>query len=140
MAEPHKKYTGETRFPLILQNIHRYFFYFGAVIALILTYDAVLAFRDKDGNWGHVGLGTIILVVNAILILCYTFGCHSCRHITAGRLNHFSKHPLRYRAWTLVSKLNAKHQQFAWASLFSVMLADLYVRLVAKGIINFPFA
>ncbi|WP_433497956.1 hypothetical protein ACQP1K_24050 [Sphaerimonospora sp. CA-214678] len=140
VAEPHKKYTGETRFPLILQNIHRYFFYFGAIIALILTYDAVLAFRDENGNWGHVGLGTIILVINAILILCYTFGCHSCRHITAGRLNHFSKHPLRYRAWTLVSKLNAKHQQFAWASLFSVMLADLYVRLVAKGIINFPFA
>ena len=27
VAEPHKKYTGETRFPLILQNIHRYFFY-----------------------------------------------------------------------------------------------------------------
>ena len=27
----HGTYTGETRFPLILQNIHRYFFYFGLV-------------------------------------------------------------------------------------------------------------
>ena len=28
VAEPHARYTGETRFPLILQNIHRYFLYF----------------------------------------------------------------------------------------------------------------
>ena len=33
VAEPHKKYTGETRFPLILQNIHRYFFYAALVVA-----------------------------------------------------------------------------------------------------------
>src|SRR3954453_7287452 len=26
VAEPHGRYTGETRFPLILQNLHRYFF------------------------------------------------------------------------------------------------------------------
>ncbi|MEN3537016.1 hypothetical protein AAH991_18025 [Microbispora sp. ZYX-F-249] len=135
VAEPHGKYTGETRLPLILQNIHRYFFYFAIVIGLILTYDAVLALVHRPA-----GLGSWILLVNAALILGYTFGCHSCRHITAGRLNHFSKHPLRYKAWTLVSKLNAKHQKFAWASLFSVMIADLYVRLVAKGVINFPFA
>ncbi|SDQ46105.1 hypothetical protein [Thermostaphylospora chromogena] len=134
--EPHKRYTGERRFPLILQNIHRYFFYAAILIAAILTYDAILAFRNSDGEWGHMGLGTLILVINAILIACYTLGCHSCRHITAGRLNHFSRHPLRYKAWTLVSKLNARHQLFAWMSLFSVMIADLYVRLVAKGVIT----
>ena len=27
VAEPHAKYTGETRLPLIIQNTHRYFFY-----------------------------------------------------------------------------------------------------------------
>ncbi len=27
VAEPHGKYTGETRFPLIAQNIHRWFWY-----------------------------------------------------------------------------------------------------------------
>lgn len=134
--EPHKRYTGERRFPLILQNIHRYFFYAAVLIAAILTYDAILAFRNSEGEWGHMGLGTLILVINAILITCYTLGCHSCRHITAGRLNHFSRHPLRYKAWTLVSKLNARHQLFAWLSLFSVMIADLYVRLVAKGVIT----
>ena len=54
-----------------------------------------------------------------MLIWAYTLGCHSCRNIIGGRLKHFSKHPVRYRAWTLVSKLNAKHQQFAWVSLLS---------------------
>ncbi|WP_214109038.1 hypothetical protein [Acrocarpospora catenulata] len=135
VAEPHKKYTGETRLPLIIQNVHRYFFYGAIVIGAVLTYDAILALIHKPA-----GLGTWILLVNAVLIVAYTVSCHSCRHITAGRLNHFSKHPLRYRAWTFVSKLNAKHQPLAWASMFSVMIADLYVRLVAKGVINFPFA
>ena len=140
VAEPHKKYSGESRLPLILQNVHRYFFYFAMIISVILLYDAILAFRDENGNWGHIGLGTIILLVNAILIMLYTISCHSCRHITAGRLNHFSKHPLRYRTWTFISKLNAKHQELAWVSMYSVMLADFYVRLVAKDIISFPFA
>ncbi|GAA0407157.1 hypothetical protein Acor_50920 [Acrocarpospora corrugata] len=135
VAEPHKKYTGETRLPLIIQNVHRYFFYGAIVIGAILSYDAILALIHKPA-----GLGTWILLVNAALIVAYTLSCHSCRHITAGRLNHFSKHPLRYRAWTFVSKLNAKHQPLAWASMFSVMIADFYVRLVAKGVITFPFA
>ncbi|WP_371783041.1 hypothetical protein [Streptosporangium subroseum] len=133
--EPHKKYTGESRFPLILQNVHRYFFYAAIVVGLILAYDAVKALIEKPD-----GLGTWILIVNAILINLYSLSCHSCRHITAGRLNHFSKHPVRYRAWNVVSKLNAKHQELALISMFSVMGADLYVRLVAKGIIAFSFA
>ncbi|MEU8039231.1 hypothetical protein [Streptosporangium sp. NPDC049046] len=133
--EPHSKYTGESRFPLILQNVHRYFFYAAIVIGLVLAHDAVKSLIERPG-----GLGTWILVVNAVLINLYTLSCHSCRHITAGRLNHFSKHPIRYRAWGFVSKLNAKHSQLALISMFSVMGADLYVRLVAKGIIAFPFA
>jgi hypothetical protein len=51
-------------------------------------------------------------------------------------LNHFSKHPIRYRWWTLVSKLNHWHRQFAWASLVWVALTDLYIRLVANGTIT----
>ena len=33
VPEPHAKYTGETRFPLILQNSHRYFFYAAVVLS-----------------------------------------------------------------------------------------------------------
>ena len=37
VAEPHAKYTGETRFPLILQNIHRYFWYAAVLVGVALT-------------------------------------------------------------------------------------------------------
>ena len=111
VAEPHQKYTGETRFPLILQNIHRYFWYAAVVVALILTWDALLAFGPAEGESDgiHMGLGTVLMVANVVLIWLYTLSCHSCRHITGGRLRHFSKHPVRYRMWTFVSRLNANH-------------------------------
>jgi hypothetical protein len=138
VAEPHKTYTGETRLPLLGQNLHRYFLYLGLVLNVILTYDAVLAFRDGDGAWGHMGLGTVVLLANAILLWLYSLSCHSCRHIVGGRLNSFSRHPLRYRFWTIVSALNARHMNIAWASLFSVAFADFYVLLVATGTITDP--
>jgi hypothetical protein len=138
VAEPHRRYTGETRFPLIGQNVHRYFLYAALVINVILFYDAVLAFRDETGEWGHMGLGTVILLVNAVLLFLYSLSCHSCRHIVGGRLNSFSRHPVRYRFWTVVSRLNARHMQYAWASLASVALADLYVFLLATGTISDP--
>ncbi len=132
VAEPHKSYSGETRFPLILQNVHRYFFFLGLILNCILTYDAVLGFgKHPDGS--HFGLGTVILVVNAILLWLYSLSCHSCRHIIGGRLKHFSKHPIRFRMWGFVSKLNQRHMQLAWASLVFVALTDLYIRLAASG-------
>ncbi len=136
VAEPRKRYTGETRFPLIVQNLHRYFFYLATLVNLVLTYDAIIAFRDHQGRWGHMGLGTLVLVVNALLLWAYSISCHSCRHLIGGRLTHFSKHPVRYRIWTQLSKLNARHMQIAWVSLVFVALTDLYVRLVASGTIT----
>jgi hypothetical protein len=136
VREPHKAYTGETRFPLILQNSHRYWFYLATTFNVILTYDAILAFRDEHGAWGHMGVGTLVLLINAILLWLYSLSCHSCRHIFGGRLNSFSRHPLRYRFWTYVSSLNRRHMQIAWISLAFVAFADLYVRLVASGTIT----
>ncbi len=138
VAEPHGKYRGETRLPLVIQNIHRYFLYLGLILNAILTYDAVVAFRDHQGAWGHMGLGTLVLLVNAGLLWLYSLSCHSCRHVLGGRLRHFSKHPIRYRIWTLVSELNSRHMLYAWLSLFWVGFADLYVRLVASGMISDP--
>jgi hypothetical protein len=138
VAEPHGKYTGETRLPLILQNIHRYFWYAAIVVSLILSYDVVLAFRDEHEDWGHMGLGTVIMLINIVLIWLYTLSCHSCRHTVGGRLRHFSKHPIRYRAWTLVSRLNLSHARYAWYSLFSVALTDLYIYLLATGAFDDP--
>jgi hypothetical protein len=138
VAEPHRAYTGETRFPLIIQNIHRYAFYVGLFFNVVLTYDAIIGFRNADGEWGHMGLGTVVLLANATLLWLYSLSCHSCRHIMGGRLTHFSKHPLRYRFWSVVSVLNGRHLVFAWMSLFSVAFADFYVRLLASGTFTDP--
>jgi hypothetical protein len=136
VAEPHRRYTGETRFPLIFQNVHRWFWFAAVLVGLVLTYDAVLAFRNEEGDWGHMGLGTVLMIANVAFIWLYTLGCHSCRHIVGGRLRHFSKHPVRYKAWGLVSKLNSRHGLYAWLSLFSVAIVDLYVYLLATDRIN----
>jgi hypothetical protein len=140
VAEPHAKYSGETRFPLILQNVHRWFWYATLVVALILTWDVVLAFGPAPGEPDgiHMGLGTVLMLINVAFIWLYQLSCHSCRHIVGGRLRHFSKHPVRYQLWTWVSKLNKRHAQYAWCSLFSVALVDLYIFLLASGAIDDP--
>ncbi|WP_349258231.1 hypothetical protein [Stackebrandtia sp.] len=135
VPDGHKRYTGETRFPLIFQNVHRYFFYLAVLVAAVLTYDASIAFHGTDGGFG-IGLGTVILWINVVCIWAYTLGCHSCRNIVGGRLTHFSKHPVRYRLWTMASRLNARHQMWAWISMFSVMAADAYVWLVSSDVLT----
>jgi hypothetical protein len=140
VAEPHSKYTGETRAPLILQNGHRWFFYFGLIFNIILTYDAIIAFKNPEGEWGHMSVGTLVLLLNATMLWLYSASCHTCRHTIGGRLRNFSKHPIRYKMWTWVSSLNERHPVYAWISLFVVALTDFYVRLVASGsITNFYF-
>lgn len=121
VPDGHKKYTGETRFPLIFQNAHRYAFYAAVIISLINTWDAVRA--QTTG----LGLGNLILWINVIMLWAYTLSCHSCRHIAGGRLKHFSKHPVRYRFWTVVSKLNTRHMQLAWITLGTLALTDFYI-------------
>lgn len=140
VAEPHSKYTGETRAPLILQNGHRWFFFAGLIFNIILTYDAIIAFRNAEGEWGHMSVGTLVLLLNATMLWLYSASCHTCRHTIGGRLRHFSKHPIRYKLWSTVSVLNHRHPTFAWISLFVVALTDLYVRQVSSGAItNFYF-
>jgi hypothetical protein len=137
VAEPHAKYSGETRFPLIIQNTHRYFFYIAGIISLINTYDAIVAFHSEDGPGGFgFGLGNVILVVNVVMLWVYTLSCHSCRHVVGGRLKHFSKHPVRYWMWGQVSRLNTRHKLYAWITLGTLMLTDFYVMLVASGTIS----
>jgi hypothetical protein len=127
-------YTGETRFPLVLQNIHRYAFYFALPFPILLTWDAIKSFFFPEGF--GIGVGTVVLLVNAVLLGLYTISCHSCRHLVGGHVDQFSKAKVRYWLWKQISKLNLRHAVFAWISLFSVALADLYVRLVANGAIH----
>jgi hypothetical protein len=131
VPDNHKSYSGETRFPLIFQNAHRYAFYAAGVISLINTYDAILAFHSPEG-FGF-GLGNLILVGNVVMLWAYTLSCHSCRHIVGGRLKHFSRHPMRYRAWTIVSAMNTRHMQLAWITLGTLVVTDFYIMAVSAG-------
>jgi hypothetical protein len=132
-------YHGETRFPFILQNLHRYFFYGSLVVWLFLAADTVQAFLF-DGQFG-IRLGSLIFLANIVLLGLYTFSCHSWRHLIGGNLDCFScsmAAKLRHGAWERVSLLNQNHMLWAWTSLFSVSLADLYVRLLVAGILIDP--
>jgi hypothetical protein len=72
------------------------------------------------------------------MLWAYTLSCHACRHIVGGRLRSFSKHPIRYRYWTWVSRLNAKHGTYAMISLFTVILTDAYIMSVSAGWFDDP--
>ncbi len=135
VADAHGKYTGETRFPLVIQNVHRYFFYAGLVFNGLLTYDAFRAYHQPGLGWG-VTIGSLVLTLNATLLWLYSLSCHACRHLCGGQVKSFSQHPIRHRLWKFLTPLNARHMNFAWASLFVVALTDVYVRLVASGAIR----
>ena len=129
-----ESYKGETSFPFIFQNIHRYFLYLAILVLAFLWWDALRAFRF-EGRFG-VGVGTLVLLGNVGLLSLYTFSCHSLRHFMGGNVDCFSRAmagELRCAAWTGTSVLNRRHMLWAWLSLFSVGFADLYVRMVAAG-------
>src|SRR6185503_18533247 len=129
-----RTYKGETSFPFILQNVHRYFFWLALVVLGFLWWDAIRAFQFSDGF--GIGVGTLVLVANATLLSLYSFSCHSCRHMAGGHLDGFARSPVRYKLWKAFSVLNGRHMLYAWISLFGVALTDLYVRLVSMGIIH----
>jgi len=127
-------YWGERFWPLLFQNVHRYFAY---IFLFLLAYDVWLAVWWPDANGVEhfgIGLGTIILAVNVVLLTCYTLGCHSLRHIVGGRWDEVSKSGARQACYNCSSSLNHRHQLFAWCSLFSVAFCDIYVRMLSMGI------
>ncbi len=139
VAEPRKKYWGEQRFPLIAQNIHRYFLYFALLFLIFLTLDVWKAmwFADAAGvkHFG-IGVGTLVLAFNVVLLASYTFGCHSLRHIVGGYLDQLSGRPVRKTLYDCASCFNRWHMRWAWMSLFGVALTDAYVRLCSMGIVH----
>jgi hypothetical protein len=137
VGEPRKTYLGERYLPLILQNVHRYFLYLAVIFVVILGYDAWLSlwFAGADGaqHFG-LGVGTLVLIINVVLLGGYTFGCHSLRHLVGGFLDAPSKHKACENCYHAVSCLNRRHQMWAWLSLFWVGFTDVYIRLCAMGI------
>jgi hypothetical protein len=139
-----RRYRGETAFPFILQNVHRYFFYLATIVLGFLWYDAVRAFlfRSADGSLEFgVGLGSLVMLANVILLSFFTLGCNSLRHLIGGRLDCFTCSAAartRHKLWRGVSRLNGHHMLWAWVSLTSVALTDLYIRLASAGVFTDP--
>jgi len=138
VGEPRKKYRGEASFPLIIQNIHRYFLYLALILIIFLTHDVWNAIWFVDPATGQknfgIGVGTLVLAANVTLLSCYTLGCHSLRHLVGGFMDKFSGSPIRQKTYQCVSCLNKRHMFWAWMSLFVVGFSDIYIRLCAMGI------
>jgi hypothetical protein len=138
VGEPRKSYWGENSFPLALQNVHRYMLFISVWVLLILAIDAWDAFWFVNPETGResfgIGVGTVVLALNVVMIGGYLFGCHSMRHIVGGCVDQLSRAPLGVRAYGCVSCLNRRHMAWAWTSLFTVGFADLYVRLCSMGV------
>jgi len=138
VGEPRTRYRGENSLPLILQNSHRFFLYAAVVFLFILVHDVWKALWFVDPATGAerfgIGVGTLVLATNVVLLSGYTLGCHSIRHLAGGVLDQLSRHPVRKRAYDCASCLNRGHMRWAWLSLFGVAFADVYVRLCSMGI------
>ncbi|MGQ0541768.1 MAG: succinate dehydrogenase [Blastocatellia bacterium] len=134
VGEPRSGYRGENWFPLILQNVHRYFLYIALFFIVFLSYDVWNAMWFADG-WG-IGVGTIVLTINVILLGSYTLGCHSLRHLIGGARDVLSGRPIQKKAYDCVSVLNKSHMMFAWFSLFWVGFTDFYIRACSMGLIT----
>jgi hypothetical protein len=135
-----RDYKGETAFPFILQNIHRYFLYLAILFIAFLWHDAYKGFffsTQLGTQEFGIGVGSLILLANVSLLSLYTLSCHSLRHLIGGKLDCFSCSafgPPRHTAWSWLSVLNERPMLFAWASLISVGLTDFYIRMVAARI------
>ena len=131
VSKPWNEYSGETGL-LLVQNLHRYFMYVALIYLPILSYDVWLSvnFHGTDVHAYGVSIGSLVLLINLILLTGYTFGCHAFRHIVGGSANHWTGSPmkrLKYRVWRFSTSLNERHKDWALYSLFWVMFTDFYI-------------
>src|SRR5205823_7431769 len=124
-ATKRMNYMGERMLLPIVNNFHRYAFYAAFIFILILGWDTLETFigwHTETGGPRHlgIGVGSIVFLVNWILLTGYTLGCHSWRHLIGGKVDCYSCSALtktRYGIWQKVSYLNARHALYAWASM-----------------------
>lgn len=138
VGKPHKTYTGERAFPLIVQNLHRYFMYVTLFYLPILFHDAWLGmwFENPVTHVEEFGIrvGTLVILANATFLSLYQFSCHSFRHVVGGFKDILSRSPVRKTLYDCASALNCNHQKYAWTSLVWVAFTDLYIRMCSMGV------
>ncbi len=138
VGEPRKGYRGENSFPLVIQNVHRYFLYLALIFLVFLSLDVwnALWFTGADGQVAFgIGVGTLVLAINVVLLGGYALGCHSMRHLMGGGKDHVGDAVFGRAGYRCVSCLNRGHMRWAWASLFWVAFSDFYVRMCSMGVI-----
>lgn len=147
VEEPYRKsYSGESKLPFVLNNLHRYFLYFAVLLVGMHWYEFLVHTLFHGGEF-YFGVGTALILFDTIALTFYVGGCHSLRHLIGGRkravfgCNGCDKNcsKVRFAAWKTVSKFNIFHNVWFWLSLFSIAVADLYVRMLALGIIPYDF-
>src|SRR2546423_11803040 len=118
VGEPRSTYRGEHSFPLVLQNVHRYMLFLSLGVLFILYADVWKALWFTNPATGTVsfgiGVGTLVLAVNCVLLSAYLFGCHSLRHVVGGCVDELSRAPIGVRTYACVSCLNRRHMLWAW--------------------------
>jgi len=138
VGEPRSGYLGENSFPLIVQNVHRYFLIFALLLLVFLALDVWNALWFEDPVTGiasfGIGIGTFVLAMNVGLLGSYTLGCHSLRHLVGGGDDRMAGSLVRRQTYDCVSCLNRRHMLYAWMSLVWVGFSDVYVRLCSMGI------
>ena len=138
VGEPRKTYRGERYFPLVFQNIHRYFMAIAVLFLGFLSYDVWKALWWTDAATGAtrfgIGVGTVLLAVNVVCLGGYTLGCHSMRHILGGFRDQFSRKPIFQVPYACSTCANRVHNRWAWVSLFTVVLSDVYIRMCSMGL------
>ena len=125
-------YRGETGF-WAFNNLHRFALYAITLQMAFLWYDVLAQFAYR-GSF-HLGLGSLVMLVNVVCLTGYTFGCHALRHLVGGSRDCLSCSRVRLQLWRGVTVLNVRHDRWAWVSLFSVLGTDIYIRLLILGVL-----
>src|SRR5579864_2000246 len=100
-------------------NFHRFAFYTAVILIVFLWKDTIDAFffwnqpttADAGTHFG-IHLGSLVFLVNIVLLTVYTFSCHSWRHLIGGGVDCYSCSALnrtRYGMWQKISFLNERH-------------------------------
>ncbi len=136
-----RAYSGE-RTLFALNNFHRYFLYAGILILPFFYWDFYHSLMWQTGYF-TLRLGSLILLLNAILLTLWTVSCHAFRHLTGGRTDCYSckaAPQFRKKFYLGQSFLNKFHENLAFISLVVVIGVDIYIRALMAGMpLDFTF-
>ncbi len=134
-------YWGERWFPLVLQNVHRYFAYArGALhrhpVVRRLAGAVVAEPGDRSDRVRHRRRHA----GDARRTCCSSPATRSaatrCGTCSAAARTRSRRRRSARPATGCSSALNGRHMLFAWCSLFSVGLTDVYIRLCSMGVLT----